>query len=470
MISVDADDLFKFYHPGDAEVRALRGVSLSIEPGETVALLGPSGSGKSTLLACLAGLDEPDAGIVTVGSRRMTRRPENEKAAIRAASIGFLAQSGNLFDHLTVMENICLPLDLVGKRDSRRVKELLDLVGLASRAEALPSTLSGGELSRAALAVALAADPLLLLADEPTAEVDSDTERHILEILEARRVTGRAALIATHSLALSAAATRVLRISDGIVLSAEAAEPETPPAEINKNAKTLESGQPKVERVLISLQSVSRIYKSGSSYVQAVTGASCHVMIGDRIAIMGPSGSGKSTLLNLMADLERPDTGAVSWSGLSDRAALRPGQLGFVFQTPSLLPALTVLENVRLALEIAGKDPKDSMTPEEALERLMLLDLADKLPDELSGGQMQRVACARALVTRPKIILADEPTGQLDRVTGQKLLDVLLETVQSSEAALVVATHDRAVARRLERQWRMNAGVLEDDLRPGKAA
>jgi putative ABC transport system ATP-binding protein len=142
MAIVDADDLFKFYHPGDAEVRALRGVSLSVEPGETVALLGRSGNGKSTLLACLPGLDEPDAGTVTIGGRRMTRRPESEQAAIRAALIGFLAQSDNLFNHLTVMENICLPLELVGKRDSKWVRDLLDLVGLTDRADALPSTLS----------------------------------------------------------------------------------------------------------------------------------------------------------------------------------------------------------------------------------------------------------------------------------------------------------------------------------------
>lgn len=208
MALIEADDLFKFYHPGDAEVRALRGVSLTVEPGEVVALIGPSGSGKSTLLACLAGLDEPDGGIVTIDGCRMTRRPEAERAALRASSIGFLAQSGNLFDHLSVAENIKLQMNLSGKFDSCRVIELLSLLGLADRGHAMPATLSGGELARAGLAVALASDPPLLLADEPTAEVDAETESRILELLEARRAKGGAALIATHSSALGLKASR----------------------------------------------------------------------------------------------------------------------------------------------------------------------------------------------------------------------------------------------------------------------
>jgi ABC-type lipoprotein export system ATPase subunit len=467
---IEADDLFKFYHPGDAEVRALRGVSLSVAAGEIVTLLGPSGSGKSTLLACLAGLDEPDAGMVIVAGRRMSRRPERERTAIRAASIGFLAQSENLFQHLTVEENIRLPMDLIGKRDPKRIDDLLGLVGLLNRAKALPSTLSGGELSRASLAVALAVDPPLLLADEPTAEVDADTECRILELLEERRVKGGAALIATHSPGLSAAATRVLRLADGLVAEAVAPKRTAPVLITTENENGSRSEPRGISRPLIKMKQVSRTFRSGASEVRAVVGASCRVLEDDRIAISGPSGSGKSTLLNLMAQLEKPSVGTVSWPGLGDHDALRPTQIGFVFQAPSLLPALTVIENVRLALEIAVPRPNETMSPKEALERLLLLDLAEKLPDELSAGQMQRVACARALVTRPKVILADEPTGQLDQVTGQQLVDALFAALQGTGTALVVATHDAAIAGRLDRQWRMDAGVLQGDMREGKAA
>ena len=193
MALLEANDLFKFYHPGDTEVRALRGASLTVERGETVALVGPSGSGKSTLLACIAGLDEPDGGMVTINGHRMTRRPEAERAALRAKKIGFLAQSGNLFAHLNVAENIGLKMHLSDPcYDTKRIGELLKLVGLDQHGGAMPETLSGGEAARAGLAVALAADPPLLIADEPTAEVDAKTESQILDALEERRARGGA--------------------------------------------------------------------------------------------------------------------------------------------------------------------------------------------------------------------------------------------------------------------------------------
>src|SRR5260363_32108 len=156
---LQADDLFRFYHPGDTEVRALRGASLSVSRGETVALVGPSGSGKSTLLACIAGLDEPDGGMVTIDGQRMTRRPEAERAALRAKSVGFLAQSDNLFAHLSVADNVGLQMELRGtRRNFQTISGLLRSVGLEGRANAMPQTLSGGEAARAGLAVALAAE------------------------------------------------------------------------------------------------------------------------------------------------------------------------------------------------------------------------------------------------------------------------------------------------------------------------
>lgn len=463
MALIEADDLFKFYHPGDAEVRALRGVSLTVERGEVVALIGPSGSGKSTLLACLAGLDEPDGGIVTIDGRRMTRRPEAERAALRASSIGFLAQSGNLFDHLSVAENIKLQMNLSGKSDFARVVELLGLLGLSDRGSAMPATLSGGELARAGLAVALASDPPLLLADEPTAEVDAETESRILELLEARRAKGGAALIATHSSALGMKASRVLEITDGRI--AEVRE-RRPPALVVRRIER--PGSPIIvsrtrgasETPLIELRKASRLFSSAHQTICAVKKAFCRIFPSDRIAVMGPSGSGKSTLLGLLAGLEQPSAGTVSWPGLRRGEALRPRQIGFVFQAPSLLPELTVIENVRLPIQIAAIDPAEAMNPADALERLSLGELAEKLPDQLSGGQMQRVALARALVMRPAVILADEPTGQLDGKTGQELIDALLAALDGTTTALVVATHDPSVAKRLKRRWTMNAGRL----------
>lgn len=215
MTALEAHDLYRFYHTGDDEVLALRGVSLVIRPGEIVAVTGPSGSGKSTLLACLAGLDEPDGGWVTVAGARMTRRSEAERARLRARSIGLLLQSGNLLDHLTVAENLRLVMSLAAKREAGSPARLLTEVGIANRQDALPSTLSGGEAARAALAVALVNDPAVLLADEPTGEVDTENEARILQLLKERSMAGGATVVVTHSQTVATAAHRILHIRDG---------------------------------------------------------------------------------------------------------------------------------------------------------------------------------------------------------------------------------------------------------------
>jgi len=213
---LEAHDLYRFYHASEDETLALRGVSLSLFPGETVAIVGPSGSGKSTLINCLAGLDEPDAGWVGVMGKRMTRRPEADRAALRARHVGILVQSGNLLDHLCVADNLKLAICLAGGRKRRvDVAAALSAVGLAARAHALPARLSGGELARAGLALALINEPAVLLADEPTGEVDAANEAHLLELLGDRARNGGANLIVTHSQAVAAAADRVLRLVDG---------------------------------------------------------------------------------------------------------------------------------------------------------------------------------------------------------------------------------------------------------------
>lgn len=215
---LEAHDLYRFYHTGEDETLALRGVSLQVERGAIVAVVGPSGSGKSTLLACLAGLDEPDGGFVTIVGLRLTRRPESERAAMRASHIGVLLQSRNLFPHLSVEDNVRLQMYFSRKADEQRLQEVLAAVGLSDRRHARASQLSGGEATRAALAAALGADPALLLADEPTGEVDVETESRLLELLQLRRAQGGATLIATHSEALAARADRVVELLDGRVV------------------------------------------------------------------------------------------------------------------------------------------------------------------------------------------------------------------------------------------------------------
>lgn len=214
--------------------------------------------------------------------------------------------------------------------------------------------------------------------------------------------------------------------------------------------------------VLAYIQNGGRTYQRGKTPVVAVATATCALVPGDRIALVGPSGSGKSTLLHLLGGLDEPTSGSLAWPALGAREGLRPGKVAFVFQTPSLLAPLTVVENVEIPLLLRNVNAeKARATALEMLERMQLRSLAEKLPEELSGGQAQRVAVARALASQPRLILADEPTGQLDHPTAQYLFDVLLASLEGTETALIVATHDMTVAKRMHKVWHMQHGTLE---------
>lgn len=216
--ALEARDLYRFFRAGEEETLALRGVSLTVEHGEIVAVVGPSGSGKSTLLSCLAGLDEPAGGTVWIAGERITHRSEAERAALRGRSVGVLFQAGNLIEHLTVTENVALAQRLSADR-APAAAEVIDRVGLGARAKAYPSQLSGGEAARAGLAVALANDPRVLLADEPTGELDGETEQRLLALLRDHADAGCGVLLVTHSPDVVAIADRVVSLSDGQVMS-----------------------------------------------------------------------------------------------------------------------------------------------------------------------------------------------------------------------------------------------------------
>ncbi|MFX0578922.1 ABC transporter ATP-binding protein [Nocardia nepalensis] len=213
--AVEARSLYRFYRIGDEETLALQGVSLSVMAGEFVVVVGPSGSGKSTLLNCLAGMDDPDGGSVDIGGQRLSHRSEPVRARIRARHIGMLFASGNLFDHLTVTENLRLAAALAGRGRSTDQAGLLRELGVAERGHALPGQLSGGELARAAVAVAVVNRPLVVFADEPTGELDSRTEADVLRVLTGIAEQGTAIVVASHSAAVAAAAGRVLHLTDG---------------------------------------------------------------------------------------------------------------------------------------------------------------------------------------------------------------------------------------------------------------
>lgn len=210
---------------------------------------------------------------------------------------------------------------------------------------------------------------------------------------------------------------------------------------------------------LVELENVSLKFGMGSNLVNAVQNISCRIVAGQHISISGPSGSGKSSLLALIGGLDRPSTGQITWP-LWGSASLRPRHIGMAFQSSSLLPSLTVLENVEIPLLLLGETAKSSTRALEALHLLSLEKLAARFPAELSGGQMQRVAFARALVTKPALVLADEPTGQLDQTTGAFVMNQVISAIQNTQATLIVATHDLALATSFPKQWKMSFGRL----------
>jgi putative ABC transport system ATP-binding protein len=209
--------LYRFYHAGDDEVLALRGVSLELWPGTMTTLSGPSGSGKSTLVNCLAGLDDPDGGVVEIAGERMTRRHEAARARLRAQQVGMLFQGANLVGHLTLRQNLALARACAAGKPAARddVTSRLELEPLLDR---YPGQLSRGEAARAGLALSLANQPAVLLADEPTGELDTATESEVLDLLRAEAGQGTAVLIVTHSPQAAAVADVKLRMRDGVLV------------------------------------------------------------------------------------------------------------------------------------------------------------------------------------------------------------------------------------------------------------
>ncbi|MBP2448598.1 ABC transporter ATP-binding protein [Rhizobium leguminosarum] len=214
-------------------------------------------------------------------------------------------------------------------------------------------------------------------------------------------------------------------------------------------------------KVLAVATDLWRSFPRERETVSAVQACSFKIDAGETIAIMGPSGDGKTTLLNLIAGLDCPSSGQIEWPGLGPRRKLRPERIGVVFQSANLMPALTAVENVALPILLSSGAEAEA----QALAMLAAFgaeDLAARLPEQLSGGQAERVAVARAVSTNPQLIVADEPTGQLDQASAVLLVDRLLAWGRQSGSAIVIATHDERVAAKMNRIWLMRHGKIED--------
>jgi peptide/nickel transport system ATP-binding protein len=527
---VRCDNLIKIYKVADVEAVALQGLNLEIAQGEMMALVGPSGVGKSTLLNVLGGLDTPSAGHVQVAGWDLLRLKDRERVKYKRQVVGFVWQqpARNLLPYLSARENVELPMEYNGVEASQRTarsQDLLDAVGLASRADFLPHRLSGGEQQRVALAVALANNPPLLLGDELTGQVDSETAMQVFDAVWAiNQAYDTTVVVVTHDPLVAGRVDRVVTMRDGrtsteirrrgnrqdcadqqpahlheeewIILdpvgrlqlprgyvntlrmselirlhlepdhislwprigdeprpeerrqSPSVAQLQSPAG--SQPFASAQDQQPDGTGVSITAENLTRTFQLAGEEIHALHDVDLEIPAGSLSVIKGPSGSGKTTFLHLIAGLDEPTSGAVRFGERSlgemspqDKVDLCRQQIGFVFQTFGLLPFLSVAENIQVPLRLLHTSRRERrVLVDEALDMVGLVDRARHRTDELSGGEQQRVAIGRALVKRPTLILADEPTGQLDSLTGASIIALLREIVAQTGVTVVVASHD----------------------------
>ena len=487
MPAVEARDLFRVYATREGSAAALQGLSLEIADGEIVVVFGPSGSGKTTLLRIVGALDVPSAGVVRVHGVDLRRLRGRSRDRFRADAIGYVDQhySRLLAPELTARQIVELPLALRGDVPAarrRRAGELFERVGLADRADARPSELSGGEQQRVALCAALVRNPRLILADEPTGELDAATAHGVYTLIhQLAREQKSAALIVSHDIGSAAIADRMIQVRDGRV-SAEGAPGEEAlvvaptgwvrlPEDLLDRSGIGSRARPSLAGSTISLDSagaparapeappprkrLSRPPSSPAAELRgvgrrfgagaAVRGLSAVIPAGRLTAITGPSGSGKTTVLHLLAGLDLPTEGVVIALGhrvsdlsRAERAALRRSDVAVIAQDAALVPFLSAKENVEVGLEVRTADG-DALG---ALSSVGLGELAEQRVDRLSMGERQRVAIARALAARPALLLADEPSARLDEANAVVVGDLFAGIVDESETSVVFTTHD----------------------------
>jgi ABC-type lipoprotein export system ATPase subunit len=467
-LGIEAADVVRIYPAETASVAALRGLDLSVAPGQIIGVVGPSGSGKSTLLRLLAGLDQPSAGSLVVGGLHLERATSTELAAYRLASVGVLDQHywRSISPYATVADTVAMPLRLRGWAAAdrgARVRDLLQRIGLADRVDALPTELSGGEQQRVAFAAALAPRPRLLLADEPTGELDEATARSVLGLLaELVHDHAMTALVVTHDSLVETMADGLVHLHDGRVIAThdltdrggarsvvDRSGWSAPPLP-ERPAPSVPAGATDPSAVAIAIDGVSRRYRRGRTTVEAITDLTTSFGRGGVHVVTGPSGSGKSTLLRLVTGLDRPSSGSVHTLGVdlaalnrTALAGLRAERIATMTQAPRLVPFLSALENVELGLELRGSGDVSSRRERarDALRRVGLADLEASRPDVLSGGERARVALARALAANPALLVLDEPTAALDRTSAIGVIDLIAKL--GDEVTVLAATHDR---------------------------
>jgi ABC-type lipoprotein export system ATPase subunit len=514
--AIELRDVFRVHSTPEGDAAALQGLSLQVADGEVLTVLGPSGSGKSTLLRLLAGLDRPSAGVVRVYGEDVGKLPSRRLARYRSSLLGYADQhyTRALAPELCARDLVALQLGLRGTPRAERLAradELLERVGLAAKRDRRPTQLSGGEQQRVALCAALAHRPKVFLADEPTGELDAATADQVYEMLnELVREHRCTTVIVSHDPESARIADRIVRIRDGRVseewarddaasgdtivvgrggwlrlpeelllragigakatarfeagevIVASAGEPAsnsplqapTGPAQARQASERGSNSQAPVA----AARGVTRRY--GATI--ALRPVDVELQAGRLHAITGPSGSGKTTLLHLLAGLELPDAGTITIDGVeltmldrTGRAALRREKIAYVGQQSGLVPHLSALENVELVLALRGlNDDRDGgrLAALAALDSVGLGERATQRVARLSQGERARVAIARAIVSKPALLLADEPTSRLDGANAISVAILLARLADDTGAAVACATHDPLVIEQAQSQ------------------
>lgn len=481
--AVVATGLIRIHPTAGGPVAALRGLDLRVESGEIAAVVGPSGSGKSSLLRILAGMERPSAGRLVVFGQDLSIATGAQLDRHRRERVGLVDQHYRraLSPYLRAAAAVELPLAIRGVSPAARRARAVDLltrVGLADRADAWPHQLSGGEQQRIAFAVALASHPALLLADEPTGELDGATADELLGVIrELVRSEGATCVIATHDVLVEGIADRVIHVADGRTVAERIghdgavparardiqgwlapelpAEPVPSGATLRHAADDSASGDDALRDHALGdavlMESVARRFGTAGTAGASLglPPVSARLARGGFHVITGPSGSGKTTLLRCLTGLDRPTEGRLLTLGQDlgqlDRdasARFRAAHVGLVDQVRDLVPFLSASENVQLGLALRGQEgPGSRERAVTALARFGVDGLADRAPDGLSAGERLRVALARAIVGEPELLVLDEPTAALDRRGAREVVD-LLGTLDSG-VTIVTSTHDR---------------------------
>lgn len=551
-------DLIKIYHDPVTEykVSALRGLDLDVQDGELASIIGPSGAGKSTLINILSGMDTPTGGLVLIKGVQIDRLTEKQRRDFRYNNIGLVNQftSRNLFNNLTVRENLIMPMKMSfmpREEQKKEANDLLDLFNLKHVKHNKATKISGGESMRLSVAIALARKPHFILADEPTGQLDSKNTFEIIDTLKSvNKELGTTILIVTHDVRYRGIFKKSFLIRDGRLVGVgqdmkrqqldflkdasvlnrvyidpsnsmripdrikssvalrDAAEFEVHPSKklalmwnpdlVSKEDVIEILRQPpdqwaetKAEitfedveylfdrqfkpnpdaKTLIKVKNVEKGYKIFGQINPVIKGIDLEINEGDLVFISGPSGVGKTTLLNLIAGLIKPNKGridigkqAISKMDDTQVSNFRLANIAYITQYHSLFEPIQLEDNLHIPYLFQGI-PFDQEYATHITQQCHIDHKLLSYPDELSAGEKQRATLSLALTRRTPILLADEPTANMDSDLARSVMDMLMDVVEENNTTFIMCSHDLSLLRPGFRHIKISDGKVVDDAR-----